>query len=333
MAIALSKNSNLNNDLWKDTDVALRVVMQDTDNEMSGDDELVKAMFNVEKSKQFAEKSSGMTEFGDMVEVEEGAAAPLDDVQQDFSKQITHHTFMKQFVCTKEAQEDMRINDMKIASANFIKSYKRARAVFATNALVTEGTTFTYGAKSYDKTAADDLALFSTAHLAKRSGVATQSNVFTNEIGSTAVMLYTLANYGRNFKNSSGQVQAATFDTVIIPGNRPVMENLLKTIVSSELTVGSAYNDKNTQKGLWKIIVNKRWIAASGQDPYIIASSEANKALQAAMFYDRVILDVTNQVDINTRNLVWNGRARFGCGFNNWRAFILGGAASGTTLS
>ena len=51
MAITFSKSSGLNDDLWKVTDTTLRMVMQDTDNEKNNDDELVKAMFNVKKSK------------------------------------------------------------------------------------------------------------------------------------------------------------------------------------------------------------------------------------------------------------------------------------------
>lgn len=51
------------------------------------------------------------------------------------------------------------------------------------------------------------------------------------------------------------------------------------------------------------------------------------------MFYDRVPLDIANQVDIHTRNLEWNGYGRMSAGFNDWRHVILGGASAGTTLS
>lgn len=51
------------------------------------------------------------------------------------------------------------------------------------------------------------------------------------------------------------------------------------------------------------------------------------------MFYDRVPLDVQNQVNIHNRNLEWNGYGRMSAGFNDWRHIIMGGAATGTTLS
>lgn len=57
------------------------------------------------------------------------------------------------------------------------------------------------------------------------------------------------------------------------------------------------------------------------------------KNLRGTVLFDRTVLDVRNWVDDHTRNLLWNGRARMSCGFNNWRHMILGGADAGTTLS
>ena len=160
-----------------------------------------------------------------------------------------------------------------------------------------------------------------------------QSNVFTNAFGNDATMLGRLANIGRNFKNDSGIVQGYTFDTIIIPGNCYALEDLIKRIIRSDLIVGSSNNDANTQKGLWNLIVLPTWQAAEGKNPYIIMSSAANKELRGTVLFDRTKLDVRNWVDNSTRNLIWNGRARMSCGFNNWRHVIMGGADAGTTLS
>jgi hypothetical protein len=146
-------------------------------------------------------------------------------------------------------------------------------------------------------------------------------------------MLYTLANIGRNFKNQSGNVMGYTFDTLIIPGNAPRLEDLAKRIIHSHQIVNSPNNDINTQEGIWKLIVDHRWEAASGTEPYILMSSEAQRELNAGVFFDRVALDVSNEVLNKSRNLEWSGYARWSAGFNNWAAYILGGAQSGTTLS
>ena len=333
MAVTFSKHGGLNDEAWKTIDTELSMVIQDTDTEKNKDDELVKALYNVKTSKKFGEKQGSMTEFGNFVEVAEGDNAIQDDVQMGFSKLIEHTQFIKGFTCTREAKDDGEIDMMKIAAANFVRAYKRSRAQFASDCLVAEGKTFTYGGKSYDKTTGDGKGLFATDHPGTRTGVATQSNVFTNAFGENATMLYTLANKGRNFKNQSGNVMGYTFDTIVIPGNAPALEDLVKRLLHSEQIVGSANNDINTQKDGWKLIVDHRWENTQAKVPYILISSEALKELNAGVFYDRVPLDVANEVDINSRNLKWSGYTRFSAGFYDWRAFILGGAQVGTTIS
>ena len=189
------------------------------------------------------------------------------------------------------------------------------------------------GTRELDKTTGDGEALFSTAHPGKKAGVSAQSNVFTNAFGNDATMLNRLQNVGRNFLNDSGIVQGYTFDTIIIPGNCPTLEDLIKRIIRSDLIVGSNNNDVNTQKGLWNLIVLPQWTVAEGKAPYILMSKEANKELRGTVLFDRTPLDVRNWVDDATRNLNWNGRARMSCGFNNWRHVIMGGADAGSTLT
>ena len=225
---------------------------------------------------------------------------------------------------------------MKVAAANFVRAYKRSRAQFASDALVSEGATFTFGAKpGFDKTTGDGKGLFDTEHKYKVASLASanQSNVFTNAFGNDDTMLSRLANIGRNFKNQSGQIMGYTFDTIIIPGNTPNLEKVVKKIIRTDLQVGSTNNDINTEKGLWKLVINHRWEAASGTEPYILMSSEANRELQGNLFYDRVPLDVMDEVQIKTRNLEWSGYCRFSAGFGAWQHVILGGAQVGTTLS
>lgn len=342
MAITFSKSSGLNDDLWKVTDTTLRMVMQDTDNEKNNDDELVKALYNVKDSKKFGEKIGSMTEFANFEAVGEGDNYVQDELQAGFSKLIEHTPFLKGFVCTREMRDDGQIDTMKIAAANFVRAYKRSRAQFASDALTTEGATFTFGSSTaganLDKKTGDNKALFATDHPYKISTLTgSQSNVFTNAFGSDSTMLNRLANIGRNFKNQSGQVMGYTFDTIIIPGNTPVLEDTIKRIIRSDLLVGSDYNDVNTQKGLWKLIIDHRWTApvvtGTQTQPYILMSSEANRELQGSLFYDRVALDVMNEVKVESRNLVWSGYTRFSAGFNAWQHVILGGAQNGTTLS
>lgn len=334
MAVTFSNHGGLNDENWKVIDTVLSSVMQDTDTEKNKDDELVKSLYAVKTSKKFGEKKGSMTEFGNFSIVEEGDTAVEDDLQMGFSKLIEHSQMLKGFSCTRQAKDDGEIDIMKTAAANFVRSYKRTRADFGTAALCGEGATFTFGGKTLDRTTGDGKALFATDHPYKKSVISgVQSNVFTNDFGTDTTILRRLANIGRNFRNQSGNVQGYNFDTIIIPGNAPELEDIIKRIIRTDGYLGTDYNDVNTQKGLWKLVVNHRWISDTEKTPYIIMSSEAQRDKEASVFYDRVPLDVANEVNLKTRNLEWSGYTRMSAGFYTWDHVILGGAQNGTTLS
>ena len=331
MAIVISKNSALNDSFWKPIGQVVNAVMADADAEKSNYDAIVKDLAIEKKSDKYAEKQTGLTTLSSFSAKDEGDKAELHDMQETFPKIITHTTFSKSVAITKEMADDAQFDDIKAVAKNLVLAAKRTRAELATKALVTEGSTFLMGGKTLDKTTGDELALFSTSHIAKKSGVGTQSNVFTNEF--SADVLFALANVLRNFKSDSGEVTGFTANKLIIPGNVPALEKAAKTLISSDLQPGTNNNDVNIQKGVWTLVVDPLWQAAPNTAPYIIMSDEANKAYNGTVFYDRTALDIQNDIDIDSRNLKYNGFMRISCGFNNWRHVLLGGATAGTELS
>lgn len=331
--VVFSKLSGKNDSLYKSVEGLLTEIISDADTGKTKEDQVLDAIFNVKSSKKFGERTGGMTEFGNFSIVGEGDAAENDELQEGFAKLISHHAFLKGFVITREMMDDGRLDDAKLIAANYMKAYKRSKLDFATAYLTAEGDSFSYMGKTLDRSTGDGVGLFATDHPGKKAGVAQQSNVFTNPLGSDITMLNRLANIGRNFKNESGNLLGYTFDTIIIPGNTPDLEETVNRIIyTGNGAVGTELNDINTQKGKWRMIVNHRWEAKSGQKPYILTSSEANRALMSLMFYNRVALDIANEIDLKTRNFVWSGYTRFSVGAFNWRACIMGGAVAGTTL-
>lgn len=332
--VIFSKLSGKNDSTYKAVEGVLTEIINDVDTGKSADDEVLNAIFNVKTSKKFGERTGGMTEFGNFGIVDEGSAAENDEIQEGFAKLIQHHAFMKGFVITKEMIDDGRMDDAKVIASNYMKSYKRSKLDFATSFLTSENSTFNYMGKTLDRTTGDGKALFATDHLAKKDGIQIQSNIFTNQLGTDIKVLNRLANIGRNFKNESGIINGYTFDTLVIPGNTPQLEETANRIIyTGNGAVGTDLNDINTQKGKWKLIVNHRWEAKDGELPYLLISKEANESLRALMFYNRVALDMTSEVDHKTRNFEWNGYTRFSVGAFNWRACIMGGAKTGTTLT
>lgn len=333
MAVIFSKSSGAANDYWNEWADMIQMKMKDTDNEKNNDDELVNALFNVKKSKRFGEKIAGLSTFGNFEAVDEGAEAPADTLKETEPKLITHSEFKKLFEVTKTMKEDLQFDIVATKAAAYVRAYKRSRAEFASAALTSAAKTFTYGSKTgLDSTTADGLALFDKAHTGL-TGVATQSNVFTNAFGNDDAMLNRLANIGMNFKNATGHVMGYTFDTLIVPGNAYRLITLGKKIINSDQQVGSSFNDVNVNKGIWKLVVDHHWQVADGTEPYIIMSSQANKDLMGSMFYDRTPLEIEQDVDVRTQNLISSGRGRFSAGFGDWRHIIMGGAAVGTELT
>ena len=332
MSVVISKSSGLNDDLWNEWAPMIRSFIMDADKDKNRYDDLVNSMFTVKTSKRFGEKNTGLTEFGDFEITGEGKDGVQDDLQETFPKLIEHEELIKTCTITKSMVEDSQVDMIKQKVTNFVKSHKRSRAQYATNILCGEGATFTYGSKTgLDKTTGDGKALFATDHPGKKTGVAAQSNVFTNAF--SPEMLVRLANVGRNFRNASGNKMGYTFDTIIIPGNCWAMEDQIRKIIRSELQPGTNDNDINTQKGLWKLVVNPLWDVTDGSNPYIIMSSEANTELLGSMFFDRTPLQCIEDVATKSHNLEYSGRFRMSAGFYDWRHLIMGGASEGTTLA
>jgi len=356
--MAVIVRNQINSDMWNEWATILNAAIYDADVQKNNYDDLVNALAIVQSSKRWGEKSTTIGGLGDYQTKVEGADAAYDYFVEGYSKFIEHITFAKSVSISKEMVDDNQIAEMKSKAINLVQSYKRTRAKLLSLALTTSvGSTKTldFGGKSnIDISCADNLALFNTSHTLKNSPrasastlpagaitssvlpgvgvIETQSNLFSNAFGSDATVLNKLANVMRNFKDDGGEPLGIEADTVVVPGNRPVLEDMVKRIIGSDGEVGSNNNDINTQRGKWKLVVDYLWTPDSG-NPYIIMSSQGNKQLMGTRLYDRTILDVENEVKTESRNLVYNGFARIGVGFTNWRHVLMGGVTGGTNLS
>ena len=356
--MAVIVRNNINSDMWNEWATILNAAIYDSDAQKNQYDDLVNALANVQSSKRWGEKSTTIGGLGDYMTKEEGADAAYDYFAEGYSKFIEHITFAKSVSISKEMVDDNQLAEMKNKAVNLVQSYKRTRAKLLSEAItksVGSTKTMDFGGKSnIDIGGADNLALFNTGHTLKNSPralastlpvggitpdvlpgvgvIETQSNLFSNAFGTDATTLNKLSNVMRNFKDDGGEVLGLEADTVVVPGNRPALEDMVKRIIGSDGEVGSNKNDINTQRGKWKLVVDYLWTPATG-DPYIIMSSSANKTLLGTRLYDRTVLDVENEVKTESRNLVYNGFARIGVGFTNWRHVLMGGVTGGTNLS
>ena len=297
-------------------------------------------LFNVEKSSKYAEIIATQNEFDVFKATGEGGGAEADIAFDSFYKYVEHIQFMKEFVVTAEMVEDSVCGlaiDAKRRAQNFTRAYYKTinRICEVALAGATEATCSFAGAIISTSTH-DDLPLFHKDHVwgnpIKRTG--TQSNyyygnifskgtdesrVFSPEIFEEA--LSELSVKIRNMKDENGEVMGYTADTIILPGNRPRLENIAKKVCGSERVIGSNNNDINLHYGGWNIVILPSWHA--DDDRLMIMSSEANKNLFGNMFFNRIPLTITNWVDHHTGNYYWNGRCRFGVGFGSYKHILL----------
>jgi hypothetical protein len=287
-------------------------------------------LFNVEKSNSYSEAFTGETDFDTFMSMGEGQSAENDSVIETFRKNFIHHQFGKSFTITRQMADDAKLGmgaEMKARPKAFTRAFYKTRVDAACQALI-HGTEkkMIFNKAEFDLTTGDGEALFSSVHPFKDSKYkGKQTNYFYGEVtkdGATfETALATLANKLRNFKDENNNTMGYVADTIILPCNRPLLEQMVKKVVGSERTVGSDFNDINTQYGNWTVVVLNNW--ETDDDRFMIMSSVANKTLMGNLFFNRVELDVTSYVDPASRNYIWNGYCRFGLGFRTWKHIAL----------
>ena len=287
-------------------------------------------LFNIEKSSRFGETIVGQNEFGVFSATEEGEGAEGDGLQETYSKFIEHIQFMKEFTITAKMMEDANYGvaaDAKRRAENFSRAYYKTMHKICEYALA-NGTSASgsFAKATLDLTAPDGLPLFSSAHkYGPTASGSTQSNYFYGNLFASGEALEAglgaLASRLRNMKDENGEVLGYTADTIILPGNRPAAETLVKKVCGSQGALGNGYNDINLQYGNWNIVIMPDW--QTSDDRMMVMSSEANKNLGGNMFYNRVPLTVSNWVDHHTGNYLWCGRCRFGVGFGSYKHILL----------
>lgn len=331
MSIIYGKLGGENNPVIGKIDTPIKMVIQNESNLFEKNKSILKTLFNIEKSKKFGETILGQSDFDTFMAVEEGQGAENDNIHETYKKFIEHIQFMKEFTITAEMMEDANYGvatDAKRRAENFTRAYYKTMSKLASFALI-NGTSQNaiFNRARVDLTTGDNLPLFSGAHpyhLDKMGG-ATQSNyfygTFADSVENFEKYLNVLSNKIRNVKDENGEVMGYVADTLIIPGNRPLLESMAKKVCGSERTTGTGDNDINIQYGNWTIIVLPDW--QTTDDRIMVMSSDANKNLAGNMFFNRIPLTVSSWVDNHTGNYIWNGRCRFGVGFGSWKHIAL----------
>ena len=310
--VVFSKASGLNDSFFGKSQEPIQMLLE-KDVEAFEQMSAIPKLFKKVRSHNFAEKITSRTSMGNFTPVGEGGVYPKASIQEGYSKTVEPDTWKSQFSITKEMVEDNKMLEISQQALGFTDSYNRTRELFA-GAMLAGGvnTKITFASKSYDTTCADGRALFSKEHPSITNGTTPQSNRFADEFSLDAL--------------------SAAETAIIIPNDYTLKRDVFAA-VGADKDPATANNGFNYQYGRWNIIV---WPYLSkitdAAKPWFLLDSHYNNSRAGLVWVDRIPLSVHSWVDENNDNNVWNGRARFSAGFNNWRAICIGGVTGGTKL-
>lgn len=334
--LTVSIGSGLNGTIYGDCQVPLKAFLESR-GEAFQRESLLPYLYRMEKSRHWAERYSSETAMGDFEPVGEGGDYPKTGFEDGYFRDIVNMTFKQSFSVTQELVEDCLLGTMKQRANKLVTAYGRTREKFGRILYAggLYGTTVSYKGKAFACGSADGQALFSKTHPNKVNG-AKQTNLYKGTFTNT--LLGKIETEMQNIKGDNGELLGVAPDTIWIP-NDAALKDAVFSAVGADKEPTSGNNAFNYQFGRWNIIVDPYLTAAltdlgkSSEKPFFLLDSKFIELNDGPIFQDRVPLDVKSVIDNNNDNNVWQGRARFGAGFADWRFVAVGNMSTGTDLT
>lgn len=334
--LTVSIGSELNGTIYGDCQVPLKAFLESR-GEAFQRESLLPYLYRMEKSRHWAERYSSETAMGDFEPVGEGGDYPKTGFEDGYFRDIVNMTFKQSFSVTQELVEDCLLGTMKQRANKLVTAYGRTREKFGRILYAggLYGTTVSYKGKTFACGSADGQALFSKTHPNKVNG-AKQTNLYKGTFTNT--LLGKIETEMQNIKGDNGELLGVAPDTIWIP-NDAALKDAVFSAVGADKEPTSGNNAFNYQFGRWNIIVDPYLTAAltdlgkSSEKPFFLLDSKFIELNDGPIFQNRVPLDVKSVIDNNNDNNVWQGRARFGAGFADWRFVAVGNMSTGTDLT
>ena len=334
--LTVSIGFGLNGTIYGDCQVPLKAFLESR-GEAFQRESLLPYLYRMEKSRHWAERYSSETAMGDFEPVGEGGDYPKTGFEDGYFRDIVNMTFKQSFSVTQELVEDCLLGTMKQRANKLVTAYGRTREKFGRILYAggLYGTTVSYKGKTFACGSADGQALFSKTHPNKVNG-AKQTNLYKGTFTNT--LLGKIETEMQNIKGDNGELLGVAPDTIWIP-NDAALKDAVFSAVGADKEPTSGNNAFNYQFGRWNIIVDPYLTAAltdlgkSSEKPFFLLDSKFIELNDGPIFQDRVPLDVKSVIDNNNDNNVWQGRARFGAGFADWRFVAVGNMSTGTDLT
>ena len=294
---------------------------------------VVKQIFAMETSTNYAEKITSVTAMNGFLPVGENGPHPVDHSREGFDKTIEHMTWKDSFSISRELVDDSKVMDLKKKPTGFVNAYYRTREKFgaALFGAALSGSSFArFSGVDFSVTAADGQVLFDRAHPARVNG-AVQSNMYADAFSADALMAAQTAM--QNFRGDNEEILDVAPNTILIPNDYKLKKEVFAAI-GADKEPTTANNGFNYIYGMWNVIV---WpylnqFIDSTTKPWILMDTGYSEDYGGAVWYDRVNLEVKSSMDENTDANVWRGYSRFSAGFADWRFALAGGLPGGDQL-
>lgn len=305
---------------------------------------MINKVYVMKTMDKYQEEYRSSTAFDGFRPTEDLEIPNISSFSESYRKTFRTHIWTNSFVISKQTIEDNQMMDVSTRAIGFIRSYGRTREEYAFGMLggALTGEFEFYGHK-FDCKGADTTdgtvegpkqLYFHNAH--KTVGVPgyaeiEQSNKFhagMTDGGPVTAPEYLLSVIGQvqtemiNYVDDKGNILLVNPDTILIP-NHYAFRDMLLTALKSQFTSSMGTNGYNMQYGNWNILVspylNKQPGFKAEDMAFIMIDSKYNREALGAVWFDRTPLEVTSYTDNGTKANIWDGRARFGAGFNNFR--------------
>jgi len=267
-------------------------------------------IFNVKTSDRESEKSSSVSDLGELAEIGEGEAVQSDDLYQGYDATHTHKKYGKKATITEEMIEDDQFEKIETQAKRLPIALNRTverTAADVFNYAFTAGG----GGKAQFRSGGDTYALCYASHPRTDSGTAL-NNTATSDLAEDSLQA-AWKNLEETLDNR-GNLSPLMGNVLLVP---PALRFVANILMKSTSRVGTSDNDINPVENMLRVVVWPFLSAASGgsDTAWFVLDEQAH----SLKWYWRRKGTLDRNVDFDTGNIEYKLTARYSVGFDDWR--------------
>ena len=356
MAIIFNIDEAVKNSAFNILQEPIKMVLEN-ETEAFEKESIIPKVFVMKTTDKYREEYRSTTAMDGFKPTEDMEPAGLSDFEEGYGKQFVFQTWTNAFIVSKQTMEDNQMMSIEPKAVGFIKGYGRTREIYAVNmigaALGKTNDTYKINAKSglgmdtVDGTV-DGVKqqYFHKDHYpvgyGKPGRSFSQSNRFYANIDWTGAdpeleekvldVIEQVASRMKKYKDDKGNIVPCN-PTTIVMGEDYRLSDVIMRGLKSKYGSRMDGNGVNLTFGKYTLVISPYLSAIDGFEDadhaIILLDPVRNREGLGAVWFDRKPLEIDSYVDKKTKANVWDGRARFGAGFGDFRAMAYINLANG----